>query len=130
MATVSPNPRELPLPKSLRRTTTCYPVQREELILPCPAPLCATFIPSCFQQRRMGAWQVYLADNRSNQFSANLMHKGTCTQKEIRIELPPLSLMYFIIEFNAITGVPYTSRVTLSYKVVFIFSKIFPEYLR
>lgn len=47
----------------------------------CPAPHCATFIPSCFQQRRMGAWQVYLADNRSNQFSANLMHKGDMHKK-------------------------------------------------
>lgn len=102
---------EITWPKCARRTSTCYPVETN------PPPHCqlhATFMPQCICiASGEGAWPVYLAGNTSNQFSANLMHKG---HAQIRRQSPPLSLMYFIIEFNAKTRVPY---ITLSHRVVF-----------
>jgi len=47
--------------------------------------------------------QVYLAGDTTNQFSANLMHKGYA---QISRQSLPLSLMCFIIEFNAKIHVP------------------------
>lgn len=69
---------EITWPKCARRTTTCYPVETNSYPFP-PShwQLHATFMPQCICiASGGGAWQVYLAGNTSNQFSANLMHKG------------------------------------------------------
>lgn len=70
---------EITWPKCARRTTTCYPVETNSYPLP-PSTLaaaCNVYAPVYLHSEwEGGAWQVYLAGNTSNQFSANLMHKG------------------------------------------------------
>lgn len=63
-------------------------------------------LPMPLGWHRANREQVYLADDRTNQFAANLMHKGHMHRDFADIRPVLLSLMCFIIEFNAKIHVP------------------------